>query len=184
MKNAGAADVPPSHDTPFADAVLSVEVNNPDVQSMTLDDYVSFKANGIMALRVDSGTAIVQSGVTSVDPAQQPSLAPASRGRFSDFLTGSLATSANVDSKKPMTRSRRTAIFANVFNFLNELKSPGDEDNSRISDFSIDTKTGNPTTSIEAGAYRLIIAAQMNPDMLAIILDCTVGTTVQITQTQ
>lgn len=176
----------PGEETPFAQAVVGVEVNNPDVQKMTMDDYISFKASGIMALRIDSGTAIVQSGVSSVDPALHPAQAPASRQRFADFVTGSLATSANVDAKKPMTRSRRTAIFANIFNFLNTLKgNPGAlNDNSRLMDFSIDTKNGNPQSALDAGAYRLIIAIKMNPDILDIILDCTIGTTVQITQTQ
>ena len=174
----------PGQETSTQDAVIGIESGNPDVQNMTMQDYIQFKASGIMAPLLQDGTCVIESGVTSVDPAQQPSLAPASRGAFSDWLSDTLAAGAQQYAKKPMTRGRRLEVFGMVTGLLEQLKSPTDPDSSRIFDYSVDAKKANTPTTTAAGVFRLKIAVQMNPDMLDIVFDMTVGTTVTVVQTQ
>jgi hypothetical protein len=58
----------PGQLTGFMAGIISVERGNPDVQDMRENDYKAFRAGGIAALRMDDGIAIIQSGITSVEP--------------------------------------------------------------------------------------------------------------------
>jgi len=179
----------PGQLTAFMDYVLGIEAGNPDVQNLQLEDYESFRANGIMAPRVDSGTCVIQSGVSSVDPAQHPSLVPCTRSRFADYVSDTLAQGVLPYSKKRMSRSNRISVFGVCDGFLNTLLSPLQPDQSRIDSYALDAKSGNSAAAMEVGVFRLLVRVKMDPDMLDIVLDMQVGPTVSttgvnITQTQ
>ncbi len=165
----------PGQLTSFMQLANSLEVNNPDVQSMGLTDYELFKAAGICAPIIDNGDAVFQSGVTSVDPLVSPGLVPINRRRMADYIEDSLAIAMKPYSKKLATRSRRAEVYGIVNDFLNGLVGNQNQSNQRIDSFSLDAKSGNPPTSLAKGIYRLIINVRLVPDMLDIVLQVTVG---------
>jgi hypothetical protein len=108
----------PGQLTSFAGGAIGLEKNNPDVQSMTIIDYTNFRGAGICAPRMDNGTMIFQSGVTSVDPQVQPNLRNIARRRFADFLQDSLARRLKAFGKKLNTRTRRALITGEIRAFV------------------------------------------------------------------
>lgn len=172
----------PGQETAFALNVLSLEKGNADVQGLTINDYIAFKAAGICAPRIDEGVCIFQSGVNNVDPLVKPGVAPINQGRFSDFIGDTISIFANKYSKKSMTPARRAEVFAAVDSFLAGLKSQAFPDSARIEDYSLDAKTGNTPTSLAAGVFRILVKVRMNPDFNVIVFDMTVGATVSVTQ--
>jgi hypothetical protein len=162
-------------ETSFMSPVLSVERGNPDVQRLEMEDYISFKAAGICAPRVADGTPIFQSDVTSYDPNVGSSKVDGPRRRFADFAEDSLAVIASKFAKKPMTAKRRSDVYGEFDAFCLLLLSPGDEDSSRIEGYRLDAKSGNPQAALDAGVYRIKTKIGMNPDMLDIVIDATIG---------
>lgn len=162
-------------ETSFMSPVLSVERGNPDVQRMEMADYISFKASGICAPRVADGTPIFQSDVTSFDPNSGSSKIDGPRRRFADFAEDSLAAIASKYAKKPMTAKRRSDVFGEFDGFCLLLLSPGNADASRIEAYKLDAKTGNPQAALDAGVFRIKTKIGMNPDMLDIVVDATIG---------
>ncbi len=170
----------PGQLTGFMALINGLEVGNLDVQNMNMDDYVAFKHVGIAALRMDSGVAIIQSGVTSVDPAQQPALVAINRRRMADFIQDSLAIVLKQYIKKKATRQRRAEIYGLVDDFLSGLVSKNNEANQRINGYLLDAKSGNTVSSLAAGIFRLIIKVQLTPDLLDIVLQTTIGENVDV----
>lgn len=170
----------PGQETAFLDGVLGLvsAATNPDVQGMGINDYKSFRANGIMAPRIDGGTPIIQSGVTSVDPQVNPSLRTSARRTMADFLQDTLARRTKAFGKKLATRARRAAVRSEVDVFLDGLANPENDANQRIDSYSI-----KDVTSIEQralGLYRLSIKVKTLPSLDSITLEMTVGETVTV----
>lgn len=180
------SQLPPEEDpgqlTEFMAGILAVERGNADVQNLTMQDYILFKAAGIAALRMDEGTAIIQSGVTSVDPVTLPNLTDINRRRMADFIQDSQALRLNAFVKKLGTRDRRTAVFGECKAFLDGLKSVNNPSSQRIENYSIDAKSGNTQDSLGRGQFRIIQKIRTISSMKYIILDVTVGTQVTITE--
>lgn len=166
----------PGQETDFMLNVLGLE-SAPDVQGMGIDDYKAFKSAGICAPRMADGKAIFQSGVTSVDPLAQPSLKNIARQRMADFIGDSLANRGQSYVKKLSTIERRAAMLGEFDAFLKDLK-----DGNRIADYSIDGKSGNTRTGLAKGIYRLIVKVQTHPSMDAVVIDVTVGESVDVQQ--
>jgi len=166
----------PGQSTAFLSNVLGIEAGNPDVQNLTLTDYRAFKASGIAAYRYDEGTSIIQSGVTSVDPATQSSLKNINRQRMSDFITDTLSIRLNTFSKKLASRTRRANVMGEIDAFMRQLQT-----DERIDSYLIDGKSGNTATTIAAGLFRIILKVKTIPSMDVIVLDAEVGETVTIT---
>ena len=148
-------------------------------------DYTLLKANGVASPRMTSGTMIFQSGVTSVNPLSYPSYAPIHRRRMADYIQDSLATALDPFVKKLMTLNRRAAVVALTRNFLTSLVSPTTSNSQRIAGFFVDGKTPNlaPPGGIaptSLGIFRMIILVQTLASMDDIVLDTTVGDTVNI----
>jgi hypothetical protein len=171
----------------FEVASNGVSVNNN--VALQLQDYINFKANGIAAPTFSGGTAGVmqfQSGVTSVLYASFPSQAPIHRRRMADYIQDSLALSLQPFVKQLMTINRMAAATTLIRQFLIQLLSPTNSNQQRINGFFLDTKTPNlappggvaPTT---LGIWRATILVQTIPSMDDIVLDTTVGDTVNIT---
>lgn len=161
-------------ETEFMTYMAAVEANNPDVQNLTMDDYIAFKRVGICAPRIQNGVGIFQSDVTSY-PIPTSSKADGSRRRFADFAEDSLAVIAGAFSKKPMTAKRRADVLGQFIAFCETLLSKGDPDSARIDSYNLDaSKQVNPQAAMDAGAFRIKTNVGMNPDMLDIVIDATI----------
>ncbi len=148
-------------------------------QGLTIDNYINFKANGIIAPRSERAAGIVfQSDVTSVNPAVQPGQADAKRRWMGDFIIDTLSDIGNQYVKKLNTPARRRALFSTLNGFLESLLSPNSPDTSRIQDFATFDET---TDEQRAQGFQIInVAVQIFPSIDYIVYRTTVGTTVNV----
>lgn len=174
----------PGQKTDTQSGVLGLEAGNADVQALDMNDYKAFKKAGIMAPRISSGVCLIQSGVTSVDPAVTPQLKNVSRRRMADFVQDSLAQRLEDFNKKLQTKSRRGQALGEADAFLADLKAEKNPANQRIDSYSINGTNGNTTTTIAAGLYRMTIKVKTLSSMDVIVLDTEVGESVTITEQQ
>jgi hypothetical protein len=169
--------------TGFEVASNGVGVN--DNTPLQLADYINFKANGIAAPTFSSGAMQFQSGVTSVQAAVDPAQAPIHRRRMADYIQDSLALALQPFVKQLMTINRQAAVTLLIRQFLIGLLSPTNSNAQRIAGFYLDTVTPNlappggisPTT---LGLWRATILVQTLPSMDDIVLDTTIGDTVNV----
>jgi hypothetical protein len=172
----------PGQLTGFMSLINGLEVGNADVQNMDINDYIAFKAAGIAALRIDSGVAIIQSGVTSVDPLQLPGQTSIDRRRMADFIQDSLALALKPYTKKKATKVRRSEVYSIVDSFLNGLIGNENQNNQRIDGYTIDAKSANTPATLAAGVFRLIINVRTLSDLLDIVLQTNIGENVSLFQ--
>jgi len=172
----------PAQQTDFLLGVLSLEKGNADVQTLTMADYIAFKAAGIAAPRIDNGTPIIQSGVTSVDPSITPNLKNINRRRMADFIEDSLALRLQAFNKRLATRARRGEIVGEIDGFLNSLLSPNSPSSQRIDGYSIDAKSGNTPLTLAAGIFRIKIKVRTLSSLDDIVLEVTAGESVDVSE--
>lgn len=165
----------PGQLTEFTSLLLGVERGNADVQALTETDYRAFRAAGICALRMDEGTAIFQSGVTSVDPATSPELRNIARRRMADFIQDSIALRLRSYTKKLSTRVRRSLVLGEIDGFLAGLLSDANSDSQRIDSYLIDAVSPNTPASLAAGLFRVKIKARTLASLDVIVLDTEIG---------
>jgi hypothetical protein len=165
----------PGQITTFLNGVLGLEAGNDDVQDMTIGDYTLFRASGIAAPRqsINTGTFVIQSGVTSVNPATNPNLRNIARRRMADFIQDSLALRATAFGKQLSTRSRRAAILSEFRAFMSDLV-----DEERLDSQSV--VVGSDAAEIAAGLYRLRIKGRTLASLDSIVLESTIGESVTI----
>lgn len=173
----------PGQLTPFLAGVNSLETSA-NAQGYTIVDYTLFRGNGIAALRMDDGNAIFQSGVTSVDPGTYPNLRNIARRRMADFIQDTLARRLKAFGKKLSTNARRKAITSEIRNFMNGLVSKNNPAFQRISAFSIDDSAGNTPDTLAQGIFRIILKTRTLASLDAIVLETTIGESVQIDEVQ
>lgn len=171
----------PAQETDLLGGVVGLE-SSPNAQGFQLADYINFKAAGIAAPRIDAGVAGFQSGVTNVDPAVFPSLKNIARRGMADYIEDSLAIAMKAFGKKLTTAKRRQAAVAQIRAFLNNLLSPNNPDAQRIDGFTIDAKSGNTPTTLGQGLYRIIINVRTLSSLDSIVLQSTIGETVDVTE--
>lgn len=172
----------PGQLTTFAAGALGVEKNNADVQNLTINDYIAFRGAGIAAPRVDGGVMIFQSGVTSVDPAVQPSLRNIARRRMADFIQDSLALRMKAFGKKLNTRTRRALIAGEIRAFMTSLLSPGNAAAQRIDGFTLDVTSGNTPATLALGIFRILLNVRTLSSLDAIVLQTTIGESVDVSE--
>lgn len=165
----------PGQLTTFMGGAIGIEANNPDVQDMDINDYKAFKASGICAPRLDEGAMVFQSGVTSVDPQIQSGLVNIARQRMEDFIEDSEARALVNFGKKLSTRGRRAQCVGIIRGFLKQLK-----DAERIADFALDLSANTPALTGQ-GLFRIRQLIRSLPSLDGIIIDSTVGETVDVT---
>lgn len=165
----------PGQETGFTTAIVSLE-SSPNAQGFTMQDYINFKALGICALRIDDGTAVFQSGVTSVDPSVYPNLTRISRRRMADFIQDTLAQRLKGFGKKLSTVSRRAAIVSEIRSFMDDLAK-----NERIDSYSISIKANTPTT-LGQGMFRIVLNVRTLASLDSIVLQTTTGEQVDTTE--
>lgn len=178
------SQLPPEEDagqeTGYLSGVVDLE-SGAEYADLQISDYIAFKAAGIVAPRIDDGVCIVQSAVTSVDPAVDPAGTPIARIRFTFFLQDSLAPRLNAYSKKLATNDRRGLIVSEIESFMGVLLSTDQPQLQRILAFETDTQSANTPALLERGIFRIKLRTKMIPPFRAIVLETEVGETVQIT---
>lgn len=167
-------------ETEFIGFVLGIESGNADVADLTLDDYAAFKAAGICAPRIDEGVT-AQSGVTSVDPALFPALAPLNRRRFSDFYQDSVARFAGPFVKKLATATLRAILVARFNSFIVSLGERIEQSQSQC--FGDAKIAGNTPESLARNVFRTKHFVRMTPTMDVIVIDTLIGNDVTIEET-
>ena len=170
----------PGQDTPFSTVINGLETGA-SVQGLTIIDYENFKGAGIAALRMDGGTAIFQSGVTSVDPLVDQGLVRISRRRMADYIQDSLALACKAFGKKLSTNARRKALTSEIQSFLDGLLSANNPGSQRIAGYTLDAKTGNTPETIGMGLFRVKILVRTLSSLDSIVLETTVGDNVVVT---
>lgn len=146
------------------------------------DDYIAFKAAGIFALRRDAQISewIFQSGVTSIDPVTFPSLVPIKRRRMADFLQDSMAAIAKRFNKQLATSERIDSLIGELTDFLDLMLSETNPAQQRIAAFSIDATSGNTTQLQGSGVFVVIVSVQLLDSLDFIVLQTTIGETVEV----
>jgi len=164
--------------TGIVDWVLGVESGNTDVADLTIDDYIAFKAAGIMAVRVD-GSVTIQSAVTSVDATLYPALVPANRRRFSYFYQDSVSQFSRAFVKKLQTKERRALLVARFNSFAGQLVSDSRAE-SKLIDGS--AKAGNTPESLARNVFITIHKIRSLPTFGVIELKTEIGNDVVTTE--
>jgi hypothetical protein len=169
----------PGQLTSFTTAVNSLETGA-NAQGFQMEDYITFKKAGIAAARMDDGTAIFQSGVTSVDPLVFPELVNIARRRMADFIQDTLATRGKAFGKKLSTFVRRKAFANEIRQFLEGLLSRNNLASQRIAGYTVDAKSGNTLDSLGKGIYRVIVKVRTLASLDSIVLQTTIGEQVTV----
>lgn len=172
----------PGQQTTYALGAIGIEANNPDVQNMGINDYITFRANGIAAPRMSDGAIIFQSGVTSVNPSVYPQFRNIARRRMADYIEDSLALVLKSYGKKLNTPSRRAGIVSAVRTFMVQLLSPGNAAAQRIDGFKLDPVSGNTPDTLALGLFRLILDVRTLSSLDSIVLQTTVGEAVDVSE--
>lgn len=168
----------PGQETSFLGGVLSIEAGNADVQAMGIGDYELLKAAGIMAPRINRGSAFIQSGVQAVDASTHPTLASAKRRAFADFLNDTFHERMGKFVKKLVSPDRRAQLYGEWMGFLHDLVTRG-----RMDSFKLDGISGNTKAALAKGIYRLLWKVRTLSSFDTIVGDSTVGETVDTTAT-
>jgi hypothetical protein len=173
----------PGQDTPFTSNVNSIE-RGENVQGFEMDTYTAFKSAGIAALRYDgdTGHAIFQSGVTSVDPLVNPGMVRIARRRMADFIQDSISRFASGFGKKLGTFRRKKAISNGINAFLGGLLGANNPGSQRIDGY---TPCKDVTTLAQQGLgiFRLTSSVRTLTSLDSIVIATEVGDTVQVTTT-
>lgn len=177
----------PAQETDLLSGVNGLE-SGANVQGFDITTYTAFKAAGICAIIMDNGVAGFQSGVTSVDPLVNPNLVNIKRRRMADFLQDSMAISLKEFGKKLGTSKRKNAIRTEINLFLNGLAgggssaaagNPNNEDSQRIDSYGVAPGNDNGTPT---NLYRLIVAVKLLDSLDSIVLQTTIGETVNVSE--
>lgn len=168
----------PAQRNPYIQALQELEdafVANP----MSRADYVSFKANGVAALRKDRQVGWwFQSGITAVLPATSPTLAPIKRRRMADFIQDSLANIGANYNKGPATTERVDQLVAEIDAFLSGLLSAQNPSLQRIESYAIDPDGGNTPELTALGIFTVKVAVRLLASMDTLLFNTTIGETV------
>ena len=164
----------PGQETTFMALLLGIEAGNTDVQNMSMLDYEAFRAAGIAALRMADGNAIIQSGVTSVDPSLTPNLKNIARRRMADYVEDSVAQLCMPYSKKMASLQRRTLVYSTIGAFLEGLKGGENKDNQRIDSYLLSTQA-NTVATLALGLYRVKGKVKTLPSLDVIVFDAEIG---------
>jgi hypothetical protein len=150
------------------------------VSGLTIDSYSYLRSQGVAALHFDQilGPEIL-SGITTSLVSGQTNI---NRRRFADFIEDSLAQALQPFVKLPVTNALIDAATGEIDNFLNDMKSSNNPAAQRISDYSVDAKSGNTRSQLALGIFVIKVAVQMLATADFIVLQADVGPGVTIKQ--
>lgn len=172
----------PGQLTSFTGMINDIDTLAKAQGQLVVGDYTLLKAAGIAALRLDDGTAIFQSGVTSVDPVVNPSLVRIARRRMADYIEDTIARRGKASGKKLNTFARRRAYAGEVRQFLRDLLSPNEPASQRISGYTVDEKSANTPEVLAAGRFRMLVNVRTLSSLDSIEIACTIGDSVEVSE--
>lgn len=156
--------------------------NNPTGFPLVVADFINFRTFGMAVLRRDQASGWeFQSGITSVNPAVDAAGTEAKRTHMADFINDSLAAIAARFSKKLATTERRAALLGEYDRFLSSLRSRNNAALQRVTDYRIDGAAGNTVALNTAGIYVDLVLVQLLNDMRSLVIQSTIGETVNVT---
>lgn len=153
--------------------VRGIEVGS-NIESFEIEDYIDFKAAGIVALRMDPAGPEFQSGITSVNPALFSTRKNISTRRMRDYIQDSLAVAWGPYVKQLMTDQWKEDLFDITDDFLRNLKNDG-----RIKAYAIDTSI-NTADQEALGLWFMGIQVTLVPNNEVIVFQGEIGETVEI----
>jgi len=162
----------------IVDWILGLESGNADLADLTIDDYISFKANAIAAFRVN-GTAVLQSSTTTVPFTTDPEAAKLNRRRFTDFYQDSVARFSGPFVKKLSTKTRRALLVSRFNSFASDLVK-AERALEKLIDGS--AKAGNTPESLARDVFVTVHKIRMVPTLGVIELRTEIGNDVVITE--
>ena len=165
----------PAQVTDNIDAISGLE-SGTEYVGWTIDDYKSFKANGICALLMTSGKPEFYSGITAVDPLVHPAEIRISRRRIADEIEDTCAVREKSEVKKLGTRARWSSQLATINAYLNDMKRSG-----RIEDLIIDGKKGNTPATWALGVRWVIAKVKTIASQDYIVIQAEIGENVDVT---
>lgn len=142
--------------------------------ALTDDDYVAHKAAGIASPRIDEVNGpIIQSQVTTVNPTTDPADVAISDRRSRDWIHVSLVNGVARKQSKLNTPSRRRAVIADIYAYLQGLK-----DAERIADFAV--KEATPDSLKGKGVLVILVAVRLLDHLDNIVFRFNIGRTVDV----
>jgi hypothetical protein len=145
---------------------------------LAMPEYVALRSAGVVGLRFDRVSGpIFQSGVTTSLESGRKNIF---RRRMADFIQDSLADALNPFSKLPASESRNDSVITEIIAFLDELKSPDAPEASRITDYSVDTISGNTPARRALGIFVIIVRVKLTPTDDFIVLQTDIGESVEV----
>ncbi len=153
--------------------VLSLETGNPEIANLVEADYRLFKSAGIAAIRMSDGQAVLQSGITSVDPLSSPSLTAIKRRRMASYIQDTLAIAVGPYSKRLTSRQARAEVVSVVTSFLDSLNPKIGK--QRIDSYVIDAVSLNTPETLAAGLFKIRVKVRLLASMDVIVLDTEIG---------
>jgi hypothetical protein len=173
-----AAEEDPGQSTSFTSFVIGLE-SYWKGKKLDINDYILFKKSGVAAPRMDGGTCVLQSGVTSVDPAVNPSLVNINRRRIADEIEDTLGQRGKAFGKKLSTKARRNAMLSETKQYMESLLSRTQPDRQRIVGYTLTVK-GNTPESLAKGLYFIDLKVRSLASLKAIVFSITVGESVEV----
>lgn len=165
----------PGQLTSFMGAIVGLE-SSINAADYDIADYTAFKSKGIVAPRIDEGVAVFQSGITSVDPFVNPSLANIARRQMADYIQDTLARRAKGFGKKGNTRNRRSALVGEIKSWLGGLAA-----GERIAGFELDL-SGNSLRTLGKGMFRILVKVRTISSLDSIVIETVIGEQVTVTE--
>jgi len=154
--------------------VLALQRGTPQ---LSLPEYTALRRAGVAALRKNQLGFFVQSGVTTSQLSGQKDIR---RRRFADYVEDSISLALLPFSKLDLTPQNKDGAVTVCHDFCNQLLSPNQPQNQRISAFSVDDVSGNTPQQLAVGIFVIFVAVQMLPEMDFITLRFAIGPGVQI----
>lgn len=163
----------PGQVTPFLAGISGLEDG---LGTLSIDDYIQFRANGIAAFRNDRADGfVIQSGImlnkTNV-----------SRRRMVDFIGESEAVALGRFNKKLSIKNNRRLLTGEIVNFLTTLLSPNNPAQQKIDAFLVDPDSGNTPTTLGQGQYVVIEKIRLLSSLDEIMLQIEAGEQVVISE--
>jgi len=167
--------------TPGALAFLGLQSNAP---TLTIDDYITLRAAGICAPRMDDVSGpVLQSGNTTGQQLERATGTlqpiPMAQRAMADFIEDSLTGALAKFAKKPLTDDLEKDSAAVVIGFLEGLRSKLNPSKQRIYAYAVST-AANTAETRAAGVWFIDYAVTTLASANQIVQRATIGTQVVI----
>ena len=174
---------PAQNDGPVPIVMSNVLGFSRGTPASTLDfsAYAAMKAAGICAGINDPDFGFVyQDGVTTSLTAGRTTIV---RKRMAGWIEDSLASGLKIYRNKPISDMLKDSEYHSIDAFLDELKSPNNPPAQHIKAYSIDDVSPNSDALEGQGIHQIDVSVTTLASQVALVLQCSIGPTVVVTQT-